>query len=136
MTEILYHGTTAHITGCDRDICLATEPEIAESYLAVDGGRGRIYTVELADAARIADEDDIRDAATAVAGSHRDVAALLDARCWAFELLDVRAVRDELAARGWHGARIWEANPDNEVEHETVRVWAAGIARVIDSEER
>jgi len=133
MTEILYHGTTAHIDQIDRDICLATEPDIAESYLA--GGRGRIYTVELDAQARIADEDDIRDAATAVAGTRRDVAALLDARCWAFELLDVRAVRDELAARGWHGVRFRDANPDNEVEHETVRIWAAGIAQIIDSEE-
>jgi len=131
MTEILYHGSRADIKVIDRDICLTDDPEIAASYLA---GRGWVYTVQLSESARIADEDEVYEAAAAAAAEDRNVAMLVNTQAWVFELLDQRSVRDELAARGWHGVRYRDANPENALEHDTIRIWAAGIAQIINRE--
>lgn len=126
-----YHGSPADITEIDRDICLATDPEIATSYVTDRGLSGYLYAVELDGTATIADEGDIREAAQTVADRNGgDAALLLDSVAWTYQLLDLHAVRTELASRGFDGASVWEANIDNGTEHTTIRIWAAGIARI------
>lgn len=131
---MMYHGTTADITAIDRDICLTDDREIAESYL--DGAAGYVYEVALADAP-LADEDDIRDAAQAEAQEQPrgDVALMLSCGGWVYELIDAAQVRDELTSRGYVGARYADANRDNATEHDTIRIWATGVAQIITRKE-
>lgn len=125
MTTTYYHGTTADITAIDRDICLTVDAKIAESYL--DGAAGYVYEITVG-GVTFADEDDIRDAAAAVARREPDgeVALLLRSGAWVYQLIDEQPVRDELADRGYGAAKYPDASLFNEAEHDTFRLFSGG----------
>jgi len=115
-----YHTTSSPIVGTPRDLCVTPDLSASRAYVH---GEAIVYAVELADGAYIADESDIADAVAELGGAE-ELAGTRVLRAW--EAMDIAAVREALAESGYAAARYRDQSPDNEVEHETVRILDAG----------
>jgi len=104
------------------DICLTTDADEAAPYVEWCGGW--LHEIDISPDARIADESDIVDAA-------EDLDIITDDCRLAFELVDRRELRVELARRGFTGCRYDDMGPDNAYTHETIRVWEPGTLSIV-----
>lgn len=132
----LYHASRlSHIfpedvgnEGYVESVDFAYDPSYTTPYLF--GEPGYLHTVRLRKGLVIATEDDIMDAVNEgdLLGCERD------AKFHIFEIVDRGNVIDALIERGFHGAEFMDLGPDNEYQHETVKIFTPGAFEVVDTE--
>lgn len=124
-----YHGTETAITSITWAICLTDDEDIAVEYL--QGNAGYLYTVDVADEAQIADEDDLI-AATVTLGMTRTQG--IDAGDWTdlFEAADNPRVRAALTGQGFAGVAYQDTTYQG-VTHDTVLVWDVSALHIAES---
>lgn len=119
-----YHGSQTRITSLTQagDLCLTTATAVAESYARYDTDSGG-YLHHIDGDVWLADEDDLREAASAVHGRE------IDADEHLFMLADDPDVRAHLAAQDYDGV-IYGDHDISGADHDCVRVWHTALLRI------
>lgn len=99
-----FHASRTALTDVRGDLCITTDEDRAAAYL--EDSDGWLHTIEIPDNLRLADEDDLREAAERLWG---DVEALSHYTPAPYELADDFDVRAVLAADGFDGIRVFDA---------------------------
>jgi hypothetical protein len=127
-----FHGTPDRLSEIDgRGFYITADRAAAESYALENASEAYLYTIAIAPGARIASLADVRDAIEAVKDTDRESFNPDDYSDW--KPLEFQIVRDCLAARDFHGARVSDVTPDGR-DHDSVLIWDAATVTIAAEE--